>query len=475
MKIIVTVFFIAIFGAVCAQTYSVETVPNPKEQSNSFVSNPDGILSDSAVNVINRLLQTLEDKNTTQVAVVALTSIGDAVLFDFCQKLFERWKIGDAAKDNGLLVVLVTDQRKIRFHSGFGIEDQLPDVTGKHIQKQLMLPYFKNGDYSGGMVAGIEEVVKILGNTTYAAERNADIKSDNQKAIAGLTGFFLIGSLIVFGIKSASGNFSGRSKIRHERRLPYVKNTKASWLLWFFVMPLFLGIVAVSLLNYWVFFIGLYSILSLSLIASWQRLSAECLSWEIKNEFKLVYDFLRKEKWVWILSAFVFPLPGVLYLRLFNHKIIYFRNHPRNCRQCGSSTVKLSELEEDAYLTKAQSFEEDLKSVDYDVWKCTSCNSTEIALYENDRSKFALCPKCKTKAYLLDKVLTTSEPTYSSTGSKEEHYQCKFCTHHAVVHTTIAMLVESSSSSSSDSGSSSSDSGSFGGGDSGGGGSESSW
>src|SRR6478736_7266443 len=84
---------------VIAQTYTVATVPNTKLKTNSYVSNPDGIISESTVVKIDTILKSLEQKTTAQVSVVLLASIEDASDFDFAQQLFEAWGIGKAAKD----------------------------------------------------------------------------------------------------------------------------------------------------------------------------------------------------------------------------------------------------------------------------------------------------------------------------------------------------------------------------------------
>ncbi len=82
------VLFLLIFGSVCycfAQAYTVESVPNTKLINNSYVSNPDNLLSDQAVVEINLLLDSLEKKTSAQVAVVMLNSIGDEDIFEFAQ------------------------------------------------------------------------------------------------------------------------------------------------------------------------------------------------------------------------------------------------------------------------------------------------------------------------------------------------------------------------------------------------------
>ena len=105
-----------------SQSYTVESVPNVKLIDNSYVSNPDNILSQNTVTVINHQLTNLEQKNSDQVAVVMLNSIGEADIFDFAQELFNKWGIGAAGKNNGLLILFVKDKRTIRFHTGKGLE-----------------------------------------------------------------------------------------------------------------------------------------------------------------------------------------------------------------------------------------------------------------------------------------------------------------------------------------------------------------
>ena len=74
------------------------------------------------------MFTSLEKKTGIQAIVVMLPSIGDEDIFEFSQKLFRHWGIGEKKRNNGLLVVYVSDQRTIRFHTGYGIEGSLPDA-----------------------------------------------------------------------------------------------------------------------------------------------------------------------------------------------------------------------------------------------------------------------------------------------------------------------------------------------------------
>lgn len=134
--------------------------------------------------------------------------------------------------------------------------------------------------------------------------------------------------------------------------------------------------------------------------------------------------------------------------------------------------MKLNEKLDDNYLEAGEVFEENLGSVDYDVWECLNCKSIEKISYESRSTKYTDCPKCNTKALRSISRRTIEHPSYTSSGRGEEIKQCKFCQHKVTSTYSIPKLTTSSSSSSSGGGSSRS---SFGGGSSGGGGSSSSW
>ena len=133
-------------GFTYAAEYTVETVPNmQKADARRFVSNPDGILGPQAESLINTRLDSLRQNTTAEIAVVAVESIGEQDLESFSNELFARWGIGQKENNNGVLVLFVLDQRKIRFEVGYGMEGILPDAVCKRIQSQYMLPAFRQG------------------------------------------------------------------------------------------------------------------------------------------------------------------------------------------------------------------------------------------------------------------------------------------------------------------------------------------
>jgi len=460
-----------------SQAYTVDTVPNVKLQTNSYVSNPNGLISESTLNQIDQKLASLEQSTTAQVSVVMLNSIGDEDITDFAQSLFVKWGIGQATKDNGLLILFVQDQKTIRFHTGFGLEGVLPDVICKRIQTQKMVPLFKEGNIGGGMVAGIDEVIKILTDPAYAEEINAaekpvDLSKSDFAIFFGLV--WLVVALIAFFVKLKSG-FSNSKNF--DKNVPNSKMSSGQWFLFWVVLPLVL-FFGLPLAESWLVMLGgFYGFFALAAVGKYLRMNKSANSFIEKGKYRSVFDFYQENKGIlsWVI---LFPIPFAFLRKQFTNKMNSIRTHPRTCRKCKGTCVKLSEKEENEYLSQGAQFEETLKSVDYDVWKCGQCNDIHLEAYLNDKTEYSVCSKCKTKARSLTNATIKENATTFSTGIMIYSYLCNFCKHKSTVKGVTPKRVASTSSSSSSSGSSysSSDSGgSYGGGDSGGGGASSSW
>lgn len=165
-RVYVLLLALAIFvglGEVEARGYRVKDIQNVQLQDRTrFVSNPDGILSRDAVARLDSLCYSLKERGIAEVAIVAVDDIASRDVFGFSQELFETWGVGDDALDNGLGILLVKDMREVRFHTGYGLEGVLTDAMCVQIQQDYMLPSFREGDYSAGMVLGVEAVDTLL-------------------------------------------------------------------------------------------------------------------------------------------------------------------------------------------------------------------------------------------------------------------------------------------------------------------------
>lgn len=172
------------------KAYSIESVPNVYAQDRRLhVSDPNGLLMQETQAEINRMLTLLEDSTGIQSMVVMLPSIGHEDIFDFAHNLFRHWGIGNKESNNGMLIVYVADQRKIRFTTGYGLEGILPDAMCKRIQSRYMIPHFREGDTDLGMLEGTKAVVSVL---------DGSMKADNTEEEASLWEVLLTLGTIMF-------------------------------------------------------------------------------------------------------------------------------------------------------------------------------------------------------------------------------------------------------------------------------------
>lgn len=165
----IRLFYIVIFalfglwGSAAATPYTVEQIENVQLADRTrFTSNPDGVLSPEAVAHIDSVCLALRERGAAQVAVVAVDEIDGGDTFSFAYELFSKWGVGRREQSNGVGILLVRGLHEIRIVTGRGVEGVLPDAMAKRIQLEYMLPAFRAGDYSRGMVQGVEAVAAVL-------------------------------------------------------------------------------------------------------------------------------------------------------------------------------------------------------------------------------------------------------------------------------------------------------------------------
>ncbi len=105
----------------------------------------------------------------------------------------------------------------------------------------------------------------------------------------------------------------------------------------------------------------------------------------------------------------------------------HWRNSPRICNRCGSKMKRLDEATDNQFLDPGQDLEEQLGSVDYDVWHCPDCNETDIEQYVNNSSVYKPCPRCSIRAYSLRSQRILIQPTTRNEGAGVRFYHCRAC------------------------------------------------
>lgn len=190
-----------------AQTvYTPDNLPKVHLQDKTrYVTDPDNILTAEARNRMDQMLYQLEQKTGIQTVVAVVQSIGEADCFEFCHQLLNSWGVGQKGKDNGLVILLVTDQRCIQFYTGYGLEGALPDAICKRIQTRDMIPYLKDGRWSEGMEAGIRATCARLDGSMENDAAGDEADSGVGSIILALFGIFAAGIVLaILAIRAAN-------------------------------------------------------------------------------------------------------------------------------------------------------------------------------------------------------------------------------------------------------------------------------
>lgn len=398
MKKYFFILFCSLASTSFAVEYTVQSIPNPiSADAHAFVSNPDGILKMETVQELNVSLDSLKSQTGAEVAVVAVNSIGQAELNTFATELFTTWGIGKAKQDNGLLVLFVLDQKKVKFETGYGLEGVLPDAICKRIQMQNMIPQFKNGNYDAGMLAGVQRIASTIRKEPVAQEVVTPIAWNEILPIA-IAIYLLLTLFTWIWIGNSIQKIRKNPKILSNlARYKAVKNEKS----------------------------GIISLVALILPAL---------------GFVGILFFSQPIFLLLLIPIPITTIPGNIYGKLMMSKI---RREPIPCNVCDGKMHILSEKQEDAHLKLAQQFEEQLHAIDYDVFVCDKCANEAIFTLEKP-SAYSECPKCGTKAFILKDKRTVVAPTYISAGTERTTYHCKFCGYEENNNHNIPRLTRSS-------------------------------
>ena len=194
---------------------SVDDVPNVRlTDVRRYVTDPTNILAPAAADTINAILARLEKSTGIETAVVMLPSIAENDIFDFSTSLFRKWGIGKKKSDNGLLILFVMDQHKVRFSTGYGIEGTMTDAMSKRIQTQYMVPAFKRSDWNKGMVDGVRAAAKVLDGSMEPEAADDDTEtSDILFSIGIMIGVILL-AMFVSSIKQRCPKCRKRSAMK---------------------------------------------------------------------------------------------------------------------------------------------------------------------------------------------------------------------------------------------------------------------
>lgn len=505
-------------SAFAQKTWTVSTVPNTRLQSSDIhVSDPDGYLSDSAEMTINTALCAIRDK--ADVFLVTLTSIGDADSKSFATELFNYWGIGDAETNNGVLLLFVEDQHALEFETGYGAEATLTDAKSQRIFTNTIVPFFKAGDYEGGLCSGVADIVEVYGGEIPMGLKSTlpAVGRDDEKQGLGddVPVFFVLFALVLFvmpivGIafwrrkqRSGKESVTDTYKAVEEKGVTYIDGFKTTWsgspwegkgclgglLIGFSIFVILLLVIGYMGVRYPdleenVLF-NRVSIITLLLYLTWvcfrhnHRVlkTAKTLAKQSINP-QSIYQAAYENKGN-RLATWMAPWLGWIYHRIYKKRLS--QSEECTCPQCSDPMNKYTGFS----LPENHLVEEKVGALKFTPYRCGNGHVVVVKEHGIRYSRFKTCSKCGAYTMMTTDTKTIKNADYSHGGELLETSVCQHCGETLTETVAIPKLVHYSGSSgsssskgkgySSHSSSHHSSGGSFGGGHSGGGGYSGKW
>jgi len=192
---------------ICFLLVSAALSASIPDQPQKYVVDLAGIIDDATENRLNGYLQELEQKTTAQMIVLTIASLNGESIEDFSIRIaHDKWKLGQKGKDNGVLFLIASKDRKYRIEVGYGLEGVLPDSLVGSLGRDLLVPYFRKGDYSNGIFATTLAVAnKIAADAGVKIEGMPSIKyqtspTGSGKPVSPLSTIIGIVFFIIMGI-----------------------------------------------------------------------------------------------------------------------------------------------------------------------------------------------------------------------------------------------------------------------------------
>jgi uncharacterized protein len=373
-----------------------------------------GLLSPDDRQALEKLSFDVDQKTTAEIVIVTVNSLDGQPVESYSHEVFEKWGIGKRKANNGVLLLVAPNERRMWITTGYGVEPLLTDSKCGEIRDNHIIPYFKRQDFAGGIKDGANALAAVLLADPAAARGDPN-----------------------------SGPVLARTARSRAVFANYVVASTAAVLF------------VISLIVMWKRLYSAIGFTLVSTIAASLVAIAAYLVWRTPHPDKL---------FGWFGGAASATIAAWGY-----NLMKYRRFGPHGCSKCGTQLELLSEQDEDPKLSSVQQLEEKIGSVDYDVWICPACLNNDTERYINAFSSFRECPKCKARTYKEDPQTILVPATTISSGSAEIEGRCVSCNYKSIQRITLPMIVMTSSSGSGSSSGSSFGS-SFGGGDGGGGG-----
>ena len=196
-----------------------------------------GMLSAATIQQLDQLLSELEKTDSSQIAVLTVNSLRGYDIETYALKTAEAWKLGQKGLDNGALLLIAKNDRKIRIEVGYGLEGVLTDLVAGRIIRDIITPQFKAGNFNQGVINGVGALVAAV-KGEFNAEQFSEVKHGTLSG--DLTGFIVFLLVSLFNIGKLSAKRRALGAVLGAIAVPVISSLFQgfSWLLFLTLIPI---------------------------------------------------------------------------------------------------------------------------------------------------------------------------------------------------------------------------------------------
>jgi uncharacterized protein len=208
--------WILLFLAIASILAALE-VPPLRGRVNDFA----GLISRERAHALETRLKQFEAETGHQIAVLTIPTLEGEDIEGFGIRVAEAWKIGQKGFDNGAILIVAKDDKKLRIEVGYGLEGVLPDALASRIIREVIVPRFRNNDFAGGIEAGTETIMKTTRGEPLPPRQRSNPPGTDLSVAQLLFILFLIAIplIAIWGTRKQSrslGTWTGSGRRRHD-------------------------------------------------------------------------------------------------------------------------------------------------------------------------------------------------------------------------------------------------------------------